>query len=656
MMPGMSATEDLTQFQRVLDAAPDAMVVIDRDGLIAFVNTQTERAFGYPREEMVGRAVEMLLPERHRAAHERDRADYVANPVTRLMGANREVSGRRQDGSELTLEVNLSPIEMDQGLLVLAAIRNVSSRKRLEADRARLAAIFDSTDDAIISITQDGVITTWNHGAEQLFGYSAQEAVGQPDTMLMPAEFHDEYYRLLERLRSGDRIRHYETIRRKKDGTDVHVALTMSPFHDVVRNTTGFSTVLRDITERKRVEEQFRLALETSPNAMIMMNAERKITLVNSQTEKLFGYTREELLGQPIELLVPRRFRAQHSGYVEGFFAAPRPRATGAGRDLFGLRKDGSEVPVEIGLNPLTTKDSTIVLASIVDITERVGNVRRLRALNDDLTQKNHENEMFVYAVSHDLRSPLVNLQGFSTELDEACRELQSLISQPSVPQEVREPAMAILDQDVTQSVKFILNAVTRLGSIIDSLLRLSRVGRIEYRWQNVDVGAVVRRVVDATSATIAERGAVVTVHDLAPAWSDPSAVEQIFANLIGNALKYLDPTRSGAIEIGTNASSLKDPQGTDDKVIYYVKDNGLGIPENCLDKVFQAFQRLNPTLAPGEGMGLAFVRRVVARHDGRVWVESRLGQGSSFFVTLPSSQTTKPAPSDSSSDAECNS
>ena len=378
MQNTLSTAEDLTQFQRVLEAAPDAMVVIDQDGRIAFVNAQTERAFGYSRQEIVGEAVEMLLPERHRAAHVHYRTDYIASPVARVMGDNREVSGRRKDGTELTLEVNLAPIERDRGRLVLAAIRDVSARKRLEADRARLATIVDSSDDAIISVTEDGTITTWNYGAQQLFGYTAEEVVGQGDTRLAPPDRREESLALREQVRGGDRISQFQTVRRRKDGADVHVALTMSPFYDVVSRTRGFSMVCRDITERTRADERFRLAVEAAPNAMIMMNAERKITLVNSQTERLFGYPREELLGQPIEILVPWRYRAQHPAHVEGFLAAPQLRAMGAGRDLFGLRKDGSEVPVEIGLNPLVNKEGVMVLASVIDITERVDNVRRL--------------------------------------------------------------------------------------------------------------------------------------------------------------------------------------------------------------------------------------------------------------------------------------
>ena len=249
----------------------------------------------------------------------------------------------------------------------------------------------------------------------------------------------------------------------------------------------------------------------------------------------------------------------------------------------------------------------------------------------DTLVEKNRENEMFVYSVSHDLRSPLVNLQGFSQELALVFRDLHRIVMESNVPASVRQRVTDLLDRDANESIQFIQTAVRRLATIIDALLRLSRVGRVVYDWQQVDVRATVQRVVTALGNTIDERGARVVVGELPPAWGDPTAIEQIFANLVSNALNYLDPARPGVIEVG----SQEDRQN-DDKRIYYVKDNGLGIDADHLPKVFLAFQRLHPTVAPGEGIGLPLVRRMVERHGGRIWVESEVGQGSTFFVSLP--------------------
>jgi signal transduction histidine kinase len=257
-----------------------------------------------------------------------------------------------------------------------------------------------------------------------------------------------------------------------------------------------------------------------------------------------------------------------------------------------------------------------------------------LAEANRELQQKNGENEMFVYSVSHDLRSPLVNLQGFSKELDKGCRELTALFADEAVPAESKERGLGVLNGKMAKSLGFIQSAVLRLSSIIDALLRLSRAGRVEYRKEFMDVSQLVNQVVKATQGTISEKGARVTVGKLAPALGDRTALEQVFANLLSNALTYLDPARPGEIEIGCLSPDTNHaPEGFR---IYYVKDNGLGIAEAHRAKIFQVFQRAHPHVGKGEGIGLAIVARVAERHRGRVWVESCVGAGSTFFVLLP--------------------
>jgi len=255
-----------------------------------------------------------------------------------------------------------------------------------------------------------------------------------------------------------------------------------------------------------------------------------------------------------------------------------------------------------------------------------------LTRANRDLDQKNQENEMFVYSVSHDLRSPLVNLQGFSRELGLVRGDLEMLV-ESEMDEARRQRARTIVQRDMPESIHFIQTAVTRLSSIIDALLRLSRAGRVEFRPEMVDVGAVIRRVVEAMRASITERKAEIVIGDLQSAWGDPTALDQVFANLIGNAVQYLDPARPGRIEIGMEHRDSKDLEGFQ---VYQVKDNGLGIAQAHLPKVFAIFQRLHPGTAPGEGVGLTLVRRMVERHGGRIWVESEAGVGSTFFVALP--------------------
>ncbi|WP_034296906.1 ATP-binding protein [Herbaspirillum sp. RV1423] len=257
---------------------------------------------------------------------------------------------------------------------------------------------------------------------------------------------------------------------------------------------------------------------------------------------------------------------------------------------------------------------------------------RELTSLNEDLQRQTQDNEMFIYSVSHDLRSPLVNLQGFSKELHHAIRELHDTISASDLSDNDKQRIHDLIEDDVEVSLKFIRTAVTRSASIIDSMLRLSRVGRVEYQPQLTNVDDVVGRVIDAMSNTIRERQALVVSQPLPPCYGDPTAIEQIFGNLIGNAINYLDARRPGTVEIG----ALPPDPGQPGFRTYYVKDNGLGIPADYLGKMFSAFNRLHADVAQGEGVGLALIKRIVMRHGGKIWVESTEGVGTTFYTSLP--------------------
>ncbi|BEU21631.1 ATP-binding protein [Paraburkholderia sp. 22B1P] len=261
-----------------------------------------------------------------------------------------------------------------------------------------------------------------------------------------------------------------------------------------------------------------------------------------------------------------------------------------------------------------------------------------LAGVNETLRQETQDNEMFIYSVSHDLRSPLVNMQGFSKELQVSCDELRATIDDAHLPDVEHRRLAHVLDGDVQESLRYVRSSVTRAAAIIEALLRISRAGRLEYQWQRVSVGRAVARAVDALQKRIDERKVVVVVRDLPSAWGDPSAIEQVFSQLLSNAINFLDPSRPGRIEVGALDGLQPDTAqaSTPRTRTYFVRDNGLGIPAAYMSKVFRAFQRLHGDVAQGDGIGLALVRRTVERHGGRVWVESAEGAGSTFFVTLP--------------------
>ncbi|TDG04756.1 histidine kinase [Paraburkholderia guartelaensis] len=275
-----------------------------------------------------------------------------------------------------------------------------------------------------------------------------------------------------------------------------------------------------------------------------------------------------------------------------------------------------------------------------------------LASANEHLRQESQDNEMFIYSVSHDLRSPLVNLQGFSKELQVSCDDLRAQVDAAGLPENEYRAMAEVLDGDVDESLKFLRQAVARAAAIIDALLRISRAGRLEYRWQRVNVARLVERVLGGLTEEHA-KAARIEVGELPPAWGDPAALEQIFGNLIENALHHLDPARPGRVEIGAlmhggepagepGNSAGKDPgkseagEPGERTRTYFVRDNGVGIAQAYLPKLFRAFQRLHGGESPGQGTGLALAKRIAERHGGRIWVESTAGAGSTFFVALP--------------------
>ncbi len=361
--------------------------------------------------------------------------------------------------------------------------------------------------------------------------------------------------------------------------------------------------------ELARTKAMYEGLFEFAPDALVVVNRAGRIVQVNQQAERLFGYTREELLQADHDILVPERYQEEHLGQRRDYMSGPHIRQMGTGLELYGRRKDGSEFPVDIALGPLQTNTDAVVLAVVRDFTERKKAEDNLRQALAELKRANKELESFSYSISHDLREPLRAINGFSRML------LKDLDGQDYAA--------------IQRKIDVIQAKAKQMNQLIDNILTFSRLGRRALTMTLLDLEELAGGAWNELQAQPHERNVTINIAKLTNCQGDYNMIRQVLANLLSNALKFTKDRETATIEVGGYEMT--------DECVYYVKDNGVGFDMRFADKLFKIFQRLHSADEfEGTGVGLSFIKRIIERHGGRVWAEGKVNEGATFYFTLP--------------------
>ena len=594
------------QLRAIVETTPECVKIIASDGTLLFMNSPGLEMIGAPSAEtVIGQNIYSLIAPENREHFRQSNEKVCRGEKSSIQFDMISFSGVRRH-----METHAAPFRQADGSTVqLAIMHDITERKRTQRAALLLSAIIDSSDDAIISKDLGGIVTSWNKSAERIFGYTAEEAIGNPIAkLIIPADRPAEEPRILARLRNGERVDHFETVRQRKDGTLLDISVTISPVRDADDRIVGASKIARDITDRKRVETalaeseaRFRQLADSMPQIVWTAQADGYIDYYNERWYQFTGLDRG-LLGETSwqRLLHPEDLQRATQSWKD----AVRTQAHYNNEYRMWDRREnrwrwfvGRAVPVR-------TASETVVkwFGTCTDIDEQ-------KRIQDDLLRANQDLEQFAFSASHDLQEPLRTVKIYT----------QLLLKRHGED----------LDGEARQFMQFIRTGATRMETLVRDLLAYTQISRTD----DINEVAAASQVLDGAlqnlSTFVAETGASIAAESLPTVRMHPTHLQQLFQNLVGNAIKYRSPDRTPQIHIGA--------ERRDEYWVFSVVDNGIGIDPQYKEMIFGLFKRLHHgDDYTGTGIGLAICQRIVDRYDGRIWVESEPGRGSAFRFEVP--------------------
>lgn len=587
-------------YQRMVEASPNALLLVNQKGKISYLNNYVKKIFKYDSHELIGKKLSILIPNKINKNHPNLLQSYFKNITNSTKRIILELFALKKDEVKFPVQINLDPITTADGIIILATIIDFSERKKTEVLGKQYEYFFNATLDFSCIANVQGYFETVNPQFQKVLGYSKKELLENQFFDFIHPDDIPSTLKEVEKLKKGALTINFVNRYRKKNGEYLWFEWSTSP-----DPATGkLYAIARDITEKKKAENQFRVVVESSPNSIILVNENGEIKLINTKTEELFGYNRSELVGNKIESLTPDIYENNHALLWNQFLKSPQARSTGVGRELYVKRKDGAEILIEIAFNPISTTEGDLILITIIDITDRKKKEVELEHYRQKLEKTNKNLNHFASVAAHDMKSPL-----------NSGIELVYLIEYVLNDKENKKIAKYIkLLKNINYEAKDLINGILEYSKDSFSTMELTRI----------DLGTLIAKIKNKHKSI---NKIVINIGKSMPVVNHyETALTQVINNLMDNAIKYNDKE---ICEIYWECVDKNDHYEVT------ISDNGPGIAKSDRERVFDLFENLKSKKKNSTGIGLATVKKIITETNGRIWVESSSNGGAKFIFTL---------------------